>query len=96
MAWAAEQCWTTAEAPPAGISNLPSEGVQAADWLKNVLANGSATLVRQGSRYQCDQPTIISSSEAAPDFSARESRILRLMGVDECLRLHRVRVAEAP
>ena len=65
------------------------------DWLKNVLANGSTTLVYQGSSYECDDPKVISSAEAAPDFSARERRTVRLMGVDECLRLHRVRAAEA-
>ena len=66
------------------------------DWLKNVLANGSATLAYQGSSYQCDEPKVVSSTEAAPDFSARERRILRLMGVEQCLRLHRVSLAEAP
>jgi hypothetical protein len=66
------------------------------DWLKNVLANGSTTVVFQGSSYECDEPKVISSTEAAPDFSARERRTLRLMGVDECVRLHRVRPAEAP
>lgn len=66
------------------------------DWLKNVAANGSTTLVYQGNSYQCDEPKVIPSTEAAPFFSARERRILRLMGVEECLRLHRVRAVEAP
>jgi deazaflavin-dependent oxidoreductase (nitroreductase family) len=66
------------------------------DWLKNVLADGSATVVHQGSTYLCDVPEIISLTEAAPDLSAHERRTLRLVGVDECLRLHRVRPAEAP
>jgi deazaflavin-dependent oxidoreductase (nitroreductase family) len=66
------------------------------DWLKNVLANGSATVAYQGISYLCDEPEVIASTEAAHDFSARDRRILRLMGVDESLRLHRVRAAEAP
>jgi deazaflavin-dependent oxidoreductase (nitroreductase family) len=66
------------------------------DWLKNVLANGSATVAYQGSSYWCDEPEVISSTEAASDFSARERRILRLMGVDECLRLRGVLAVEAP
>lgn len=66
------------------------------DWLKNVIANGSAVVAYQGGTYQCDEPEVISSTEAASEFTARERRILRLMGVDECLRLHRVGVAEAP
>ena len=60
------------------------------DWLKNVLADRSARVVYEGSSYQCDEPAVIPTTEAAPDFSARERRALRLMGVDECLRLHRV------
>jgi len=64
------------------------------DWLKNVLASGVATLVHNGSSYQCDEPEIISASEAAGGFSAAERRILRLMGVDEYLRMHRVESAE--
>jgi deazaflavin-dependent oxidoreductase (nitroreductase family) len=65
------------------------------DWLKNVLADGSATLVHQGGSYQCDMPEVIRMSEAAHGFSARERRILRLMGVEDCLRLHEVGAAEA-
>ena len=65
------------------------------DWLKNVLANGSATVVYDGGSYLCDEPKVISRAEAAGDFSARERRTLRLMGIDECLRLHRVRADEA-
>lgn len=59
------------------------------DWLKNVLASGSATVVHQGSSYHCDEAEVIPTTEAERDFPARERRILRLMGVDECLRLHR-------
>ena len=60
------------------------------DWLKNVLASGVATLEHNGSSYQCDEPEVIPTSEAAAGFSAAERRILRLMGVDEYLRMHRV------
>ncbi len=65
------------------------------DWLKNVLAGGSATITHQGSTYECDEPAVVPTAEAAAAFSARERRILRLMGVDDCLRLHRVEAAEA-
>jgi len=60
------------------------------DWLKNVRASGVATLVHNGSSYQCDEFTSIPLREAAGGFSAAERRILRLMGVDEYLRVHRV------
>jgi hypothetical protein len=66
------------------------------DWLKNVLANGSATVVYDGGSYLCDEPKVISCAEAAGDFSARERQTLRLMGVDECLRLHRVMPPRRP
>jgi deazaflavin-dependent oxidoreductase (nitroreductase family) len=65
------------------------------DWLKNVLANGSATVLYDGSSYLCDEPKVIPTTEAEHDFSARERRTLRLMDVDECLRLHRAGPAEA-
>ena len=60
------------------------------DWLKNVLASGSATLMHDGRSYPCDELEVVPMGEAADDFSAAERRILRLMGVDECLRMHRV------
>jgi hypothetical protein len=64
------------------------------DWLKNVLVSGSATLMHDGSSYQCDAPEVIPMGGAADDFSAAERRILRLMGVNECLRVHRVESVE--
>lgn len=66
------------------------------DWLKNVLASGSATMVYDGNSYQCDEPEVIPTSEAAHVFAARERRILRVMGVEEYLRLHRVGATEVP
>jgi deazaflavin-dependent oxidoreductase (nitroreductase family) len=64
------------------------------DWLKNVRASGVATLVHNGSSYQCDEFTIIPLREAAGGFSAAERRILRLMGVDECLVMRPVESVE--
>jgi|SRR4051794_5397469 deazaflavin-dependent oxidoreductase (nitroreductase family) len=65
------------------------------DWLKNVLASGVATLVHDGSSYRCDEPEVIPAGEAAVGFSAAERRILRVMGVDEYLRMHRVEAVES-
>ena len=65
------------------------------DWLKNVRASGVATLVHNGSSYRCDEFTIIPLREVASGFSAAERRILRLMGVDEYLRVHRVESGES-
>ena len=60
------------------------------DWLKNVLASGSATLVHEGSTYEVDQPEVVPTSSVVQHLAAREQRMLRLFAVDQCLRLHRV------
>ena len=60
------------------------------DWLKNVLASASATLVHEGSTYQVDQPEVVPTSSVVQHLAAREQRMLRLFAVDQCLRLHRV------
>jgi deazaflavin-dependent oxidoreductase (nitroreductase family) len=57
------------------------------DWVKNILAAGSATLVHEGATYPVDRPEIVPSSEAVQVFGARE-RFLSLFGVTEVLRLH--------
>jgi len=59
------------------------------DWVKNVLAAGSATLVHEGETYALDQPEVVPITAAAADFGPRERRFLRLFGVQECLRLYR-------
>jgi deazaflavin-dependent oxidoreductase (nitroreductase family) len=58
------------------------------DWVKNVLAAGSATLVHEGQTYGVDRPDVIPLSSAADGFGARERGFLRLFGVQECLQLH--------
>jgi deazaflavin-dependent oxidoreductase (nitroreductase family) len=60
------------------------------DWLKNVLAQGSATIVTGGSAYEVDQPKVIGLEEAAPYFQARDRRMQRQFGVAEWLRLRRI------
>ena len=59
------------------------------DWVKNILASGSATLVHEGQTYAVEKPEVIPITVAAADFGPRERRFLRLFGVQECLRLHR-------
>lgn len=60
------------------------------DWLKNVLASGSATIVDEGHSYQVDQPELVPTAVAAPHLSAKEQRNLRVFAVDQCLRVHTV------
>jgi deazaflavin-dependent oxidoreductase (nitroreductase family) len=59
------------------------------DWVKNILASGSATLVHEGQTYALEKPEVVPIAAAAADFGPRERRFLRLFGVQECLRLYR-------
>ncbi|WP_136708335.1 nitroreductase family deazaflavin-dependent oxidoreductase [Agromyces sp. H66] len=56
-------------------------------WLKNVLAGGSAVIVHEGGTFAVDRPEVI-GIPAAP-FTASERRIHRWFGVDRCLRVRR-------
>jgi len=60
------------------------------DWLANVLASGSATIVNEGRTYQVDQPEVVPIAAAAAHLSASDQRSHRLIGVDQCLRVRRV------
>ena len=60
-----------------------------ADWVRNVLAAGSATIVSQGESVDVDEPIIAATSEVADQIPARTLRTLRLFGVTECLHLQR-------
>jgi deazaflavin-dependent oxidoreductase (nitroreductase family) len=64
------------------------------DWLKNLLASGTAAIVHEGATYQVDQPEIIPIQSARAYFPATLQRTHRLVGVEECLRVRRVRVAK--
>jgi deazaflavin-dependent oxidoreductase (nitroreductase family) len=66
-----------------------------ADWLKNVLARGSATITHDGSTHDVDQPEVVPLFAVAQQFSPAGRRALRLFGVDECLRVRRP-VADQP
>ena len=50
------------------------------DWLKNVLASGSATIANDGKTH-CVEPM----SVAEPHFSPNDQRTHRLFRVDDCL-----------
>ena len=60
------------------------------DWLKNVLAKGSATLVTAGRTYEVDEPEVIPMAEATGYFRPREQRMHRQFGVGSALRVRRV------
>jgi hypothetical protein len=60
------------------------------DWLKNVLAKDSATLVTGGRTYQVDKPEVIPMAEATGYFRPKEQRMHRQFSVDSALRVRRV------
>ena len=56
------------------------------DWVKNVLAGGSATIVHDGSTYVVEKPEVVPMTDAVDSFPAPNQRTHRWFGVDECLR----------
>ena len=45
------------------------------NWLQNVLASGSATIVHEGQTYEVDQPEIIPMQAVAARFTAGDQRV---------------------
>ena len=60
------------------------------DWLKNVMASGSATIVHGGNTYPVDRPELVPVAMAAPYLPAKEQRSLRRFAIDQCLLVRRV------
>jgi hypothetical protein len=56
-----------------------------ADWAKNVLAGGSATIVHEGRTYQVDRPEILPMAEGSRYFPAGQQRTFHRFGVASCL-----------
>jgi deazaflavin-dependent oxidoreductase (nitroreductase family) len=60
-----------------------------ADWSRNVLAAGAATVVTRGERVAVDRPTIVAAADVADLIPRRTQRMLGLFGVGQCLHLER-------
>lgn len=60
------------------------------DWLKNVLACGTATIVDEGSTYALDRPEVVPMAAAGRYFSPQDQRAHRMFAVDQCLRVRRI------
>lgn len=60
------------------------------NWLRNVLARGSATIVHEGQTYAVDRPEIVPMRTVGAQFGASDQRGFRFLGVDRALRLHRM------
>lgn len=66
---------------------------QRTDWLRNVLAAGSAVIVLDGETYHVGQPQIVPMESVANAFSTGDQRLNRVLAIDEALRL---RVVQDP
>jgi hypothetical protein len=60
------------------------------DWLQNVLASGSATLVHEGHTFRVDHPEVLPIEAAAAHLSTGDRRLHRWFGINQCLRVRRV------
>jgi len=60
------------------------------DWLKNVVAAGSAVIVHEGVAYSVDQPELVTAADALDNVPPSEQRSLRAFAVDDFLRVRRV------
>lgn len=60
-----------------------------ADWVRNVLAAGTATIVNQGESIAVERPIITATADVAQALPPRTLRTLHLFGVTECLHLQR-------
>lgn len=58
-----------------------------ADWVRNVLAAGGATLVRDGVEYPVTNPEVVAMRDVADCFVPGDRRAHRLFRVDQALRL---------
>jgi deazaflavin-dependent oxidoreductase (nitroreductase family) len=65
------------------------------NWLQNVLASGSATIVHEGQAYRVDRPELIPMQAAAARFTGGDQQGFRLLHVDQALRVRRVEPEEA-
>jgi deazaflavin-dependent oxidoreductase (nitroreductase family) len=59
------------------------------DWVKNVLAQGTATVITDGGAYEIDRPELIPMTDATTYFRPKEQRLHRRFRVESALRVHR-------
>lgn len=60
------------------------------DWLKNVLAAGSAEMVHEGNAFSVADPELVPAASVARHHSSWNRLVQRLYGVDLVLRLQKV------
>ena len=59
------------------------------NWLRNVLAAGSAALVHEGQTFELHQPELIPLSTVETAFAPKEQRMHTIFNVTQVLRLRR-------
>jgi deazaflavin-dependent oxidoreductase (nitroreductase family) len=64
------------------------------DWLKNVMAAGTAALDHEGDTVEVDNPEVVTTAEVNDRFSPSDRKAQQLFAVDEALRLHVVAGAD--
>jgi hypothetical protein len=57
------------------------------NWVRNVLASGSATLINEGVTYEVDRPEIVPLTAMNHHFPEKEQRSHTRFRVESCLRL---------
>ncbi|MEV6322380.1 nitroreductase/quinone reductase family protein [Nocardia sp. NPDC051787] len=62
------------------------------DWLRNVVAAGSAEVIHEGASYRVTEPELVPAASVAQDQSKSERFGLWLFGVDQVLRLRKTRI----
>jgi deazaflavin-dependent oxidoreductase (nitroreductase family) len=58
-----------------------------AQWLRNVLAAGSAELVHEGSTVRVDHPELVPMASVAEHFTSSDQGMFKALKVDQALRL---------
>ena len=59
------------------------------DWLKNLMAAGTATIVYEGETITVSRPRLVPIETLRHAFSPADQRAHRAFGVSDCLLLHR-------
>jgi deazaflavin-dependent oxidoreductase (nitroreductase family) len=57
------------------------------DWVRNVLAAGSASIVLEGSSYDVVDPVLVATQDAEREFSEKEWREIRMFANATCLQV---------
>jgi deazaflavin-dependent oxidoreductase (nitroreductase family) len=66
------------------------------NWVKNVVASGSATITDEGATYRVDRPQLLPLVEMIDHFPEKDRRGLARFRVDQCLRVRAVDRLEPP